>query len=118
MSGVSEKEIENAMLRYLNMMPDCWAYKINNVGIYDPKKKTYRAVKNKFVLKGTPDILGIYKGKPLAIEVKGPRGKVSKEQQDFLNKHKSMGGIGGVARNLNELREILNEHTNTEGIPE
>jgi len=57
--------------------------------------------------KGVPDILGIYKGQFLGIEVKTEKGKVSPEQEQFLAAIRQNGGIGFVARNLDDVIENL-----------
>ena len=47
--------------------------------------------------KGIADILGIYKGQFLAIEVKRPGYKPTVDQQAFLDRVNEAGGIGFVA---------------------
>lgn len=53
--------------------------------------------------KGVSDILGIYKGYPLAIEIKRLKGRVSENQQAFLDKFKAEGGIAFIARSLDDV---------------
>ena len=53
---------------------------------------------------GIADILGIYQGRFLAIEVKGPRGKVSDAQSRFLRNIEEHGGIAFVARSVEDLK--------------
>lgn len=57
--------------------------------------------------KGVPDILGIYKGRFLGIEVKTEKGKVRPEQEEFLENIRRHGGIGFVARNLDDVIDNL-----------
>ena len=57
--------------------------------------------------KGIADILGIYNGKFLAIEIKTHRGRVSPEQQRFLDNVNQHGGIGFVARSVEDVAEAL-----------
>ena len=59
---------------------------------------------------GGSDIIGIQKktGRFIAIEVKAPRGKLTKEQEQFLNAVRNAGGIAGVARSAKEAIELLN----------
>lgn len=57
--------------------------------------------------KGVSDILGIYKGKPLAIEVKTERGRLSQFQDEFLERWKKEGGIGFVARSVDDVIDNL-----------
>lgn len=55
------------------------------------------------------DVLGIIGGKLLAIEVKTLKGKVSKSQKLFLENVNLNGGIGFVARSLEEVKRRLHE---------
>jgi len=57
--------------------------------------------------KGVPDILGIYKGRFLGIEIKTASGKVRPEQEAFLENIRENGGIGFVARNLDDVIDNL-----------
>ncbi len=57
--------------------------------------------------KGISDILGIYKGKPLAIEVKTMKGKPSESQLAFLARFQSEGGIAFIARSVDDVIEGL-----------
>lgn len=120
----TEKTIETAILTYLSYLPGCFAWKNNSTGIYDPVRGCYRKNKNKFAINGVSDILGIYKGRLLAIEVKRlSSDKPTQEQEQFLERVRKLGGISGVARSIDDVREILkgdggyNEHT-TEAVSE
>jgi len=106
---MNEKQIENAILRYLELLPDCFAWKNNSVGIYDPVKKIYRKSWNKYAINGVSDILGVYKGKALAIEVKTPKtkNKVSEAQKNFLYQFNKRGGLGFVASSVNDVKHVL-----------
>jgi len=59
---------------------------------------------------GVPDILGVQRGtgKLIGIEVKTIKGKVSKEQQYFIDLINANGGIAFVARSVDEVMEKLN----------
>jgi hypothetical protein len=57
--------------------------------------------------KGISDILGIYKGRMLAIEVKRPGGRVSQEQRAFLERVNEEGGVGFVAYSVDDVVERL-----------
>jgi len=57
--------------------------------------------------KGVPDILGIYKGQFLGIEVKTAKGKVRPDQEQFLENIRKHGGIGFVARSLDDVIDNL-----------
>jgi hypothetical protein len=57
--------------------------------------------------KGVPDILGCYHGKLLGIEVKAPNGKVSPDQQIFIENINRAGGLAFVARSVDDVIEGL-----------
>ena len=112
----TEKAIETAILMYLSYLNGCFAWKNNSTGVFDTKRGTFRRNKNKFVINGVSDILGIYNGRLLAIEVKKPGGRLTKEQKDFIDRVNKLGGIAGVARSVDDVRELFkkdggyNEH--------
>ena len=103
---VTEKEIENAILDYLTLLPGTY-FKNNTVGIYDPIKKVHRKP-GKHHRNGVSDILGIdANGRFVAIEVKTPSGKVSDNQKLFIEDINKHGGIAFVARSVDDVRERL-----------
>lgn len=57
---------------------------------------------------GVPDIVGIFNGKFLGIEVKAKNGKVSPHQQRFLDNINANGGIGFVAYSAEDVMNTLN----------
>ena len=59
--------------------------------------------------KGTSDIIALYKGVYLAIEVKFGEGKLKPEQEAFLKSVAESGGVGLVAYDINFVRIILDE---------
>lgn len=102
-----EKDIEKSILQYLEFVPGCFAWKSNTVGIFDPVRKVYRKQKNKYAINGVADILGIYKGKFIALEVKSRTGKPSQEQKIFLENIERNGGIAGIVRSVDDARKVL-----------
>ena len=106
MASQPEKKIENDILVFLRTIGVyCW--KNQSVGIYDPVKKIYRKSNNVFHIKGVADIIGIIQGRFLAIEVKTPAGSLTPEQRIFLAKINEEGGIGFVARSVEQAAENL-----------
>lgn len=88
--------VEKSIFRYLRLR-QIFAFKVKNTGTYDQKLKRYRSTGANF-RKGVADILGIYNGRPLAIEVKSEKGRLSPEQKQFLHDWAAQGGIAIVAR--------------------
>jgi hypothetical protein len=56
---------------------------------------------------GSSDLIGIYKGKFVAIEVKRPCKKPTPEQENFINMVRRMGGIAGICTCVEDVRNLL-----------
>lgn len=52
---------------------------------------------------GLPDRMGIYQGKPLAIEFKGPGGRLSPYQKEFKEQFEREGGLYILCKSLEDL---------------
>jgi|ERR1700679_1580786 len=100
--SITEKQIESDILKWLNMQSECLAFKVNTVGIYDTKKKIFRKNKNPYVIKGTSDIIGLWKGIFFALEVKTKKGKLTEDQRNFLLKVIDREGFGAKVCSLEE----------------
>jgi len=106
-----EKQIENEILAWLTY---CGAlvWKNQSVGIFDPVKKIYRKSHNPYHRNGVADILGIWDGRPLAVEVKTKTGKLTANQVRFLEDFQAAGGIAFVARSIADVVRELSSPSN------
>lgn len=52
---------------------------------------------------GVSDILGCYQGRMIAIELKSPTGKATPDQIRFIQNVNDAGGIGFVAKSIDEV---------------
>ena len=103
---LTEKQIENSILDFLSYLPGCY-WKNNSVGVYDPIKKVHRKP-GKYHRNGVSDILGFDNtGKFIAIEVKTSKGRLSQNQKLFLEDVNRNGGVGFVARSVDDVRKEL-----------
>ena len=68
-----------------------------------------RDVPVKVAMPGHPDLAGYRRsdGKAVYIEVKTRRGKVTKEQEQFLAQARQAGCLAGIARSIKEAEEIV-----------
>jgi hypothetical protein len=57
--------------------------------------------------RGASDLIGIYRGKFIALEVKTAKGKLTTEQNVFLQTVTAHGSIAGVVRSLDDALKIL-----------
>lgn len=77
----------------------------NNTGAY---KDSDRYIRYGLCV-GSSDIIGIYKGRFLALEVKRKRKKPTTEQINFLDVVKKNGGIAGVVTCPEDVRNFLSD---------
>lgn len=105
----TEKEIESAVLYYLNYQPGVFAFKVNTTGIYDPNAGHFRKL-SKWILPGTPDILCCVNGSFCGLEVKSDKGRQSDHQKIFEEKLISKSnGFYFVVRSVKDAENVL-EH--------
>lgn len=72
-----------------------------------------RIGRSRFQRNGVADILGVWKGRLLAIEVKTKTGKLSSEQVEFLDQVNRFGGIAFAARSIEDCQRELQNRTST-----
>ena len=58
---------------------------------------------------GIPDIIGIYKGQGVGLEVKTGGGRPSAIQRWILARIKACGGISGVVRSVEDAEKVMEE---------
>lgn len=104
---ITEKMVENEILSWLAIR-NIFAFKIKSQGTFDQEIGKFRRP-SKYYKRGTADILGIFKGKPLAIEVKSEKGRLSVHQKIFLSEFEKHGGIAIVARSIGDVERGLRE---------
>lgn len=117
-----ERAIEEQILTYLKMK-GIFAFKVKTMGSFDPVTRGFRRI-SKWYRRGVSDILGIYKGKFLAIEVKLPKrqigekkyaaGRPSTFQKMFLQDVLDNGGISFIATSVEDVEEALKKQEKSE----
>jgi hypothetical protein len=101
---LKESELQNLIIAWLRTQGIfCW--RNNSTGVWDGS--TYRSQNGVGHLNGVSDILGIFNGKLLAIEVKNSIGRVSEDQNEFIKNVLAHGGHAIVARDLNTVKEYI-----------
>lgn len=89
-----EKDIVAAILRYLKTLPRCFAWKEHG-GMYGTA--------------GIPDIIACIDGRFVALEVKTPKGTLSKLQEVTLGRIHAANGCAHKVSSVAEVRQILRE---------
>lgn len=95
-----EREIQKAIIEWLNLQYGCKAWRSNTGAVvreYKGKKRFTR-----FGQPGMSDIIGIYRGRFLAVEVKRPGNRPTTEQALFLQEIRTLGGIAFVATSVDD----------------
>jgi Holliday junction resolvase len=120
---MTEKQIENQILSFLNKK-GFFVFKVQSTGIFDPTKGIYRKSFNPHHIKGVSDIIGIYNGVFIAIEVKKPyiskrtntikhrtqeelSKLASEDQRFFISKVRKNNGIAFIADSVTIVEEQL-----------
>lgn len=111
---IKESDLQRQIIDFINIQPRLFCWRAPSRGVFDVQRGVFRTSDT---IRGISDILGLVKssGRLFAIELKAPgrprRG--SPEQELFLAKIKSMGGLSGVARSIEEVVEILKQDHST-----
>ena len=103
-----EKDIQNSIIEWLRWN-GAFVWQNDSTGVWDPVRKVYRKRHGGYFIKGVADILGIWRGRPLAIEVKRPGEYPNDDQRTFLRNFNKAGGIGMVARSIEDVMGRLRD---------
>ncbi len=103
---IREQVIETQIRTYLSLKR-IFHWKAKTVGTYDEKLGRFR--KSAGYMKGISDILGIFNGRLLAIEVKSAVGRLSPAQVIFQDEVRRHGGIAFVARSVSDVQAALQQ---------
>jgi hypothetical protein len=103
MSGL-ETKIRNDIFIKLNSIPGCVVWR-NNVGV--ATAASGNTIRYGVGGDGGSDLIGIYKGKFLAVEVKTPTGRLTENQKRYIELVNKKGGIAFVATSEEEALQCL-----------
>lgn len=92
-----------AAIRLINMMPNCAAYRINNVGVWDEAKKIHRKSNTQ---KGIADILACMNGFFVALEIKVGKDSQSHDQKIFEQEIKLSKGTYVIIKDTDDLTKF------------
>ena len=104
--------ITNNIIRIINMQTQSFAFRVNNVGVWDAAKGIYRKGNT---IKGISDILASVRGQMVAIEVKAGKDVMSYDQQRFAASVIQSGGLYYEARSTDEFIQWFQGVLNDKG---
>lgn len=99
-----EKVIQLAICDYLTYRKHFF-YRNNNTPVFDTTRQAFRAMP-KHTPKGLPDVVVIFKGQYIGLEVKRPGGKQSPEQKDIETRVKAAGGNYAVVYSIDDVKAM------------
>lgn len=106
----TEKQIQDVVMAWLQYHSDAFVWRQNaGMGISEHKGK--RHVFRASSQPGISDIIGIWRGWPLAIEMKRPGNHPTDAQYSFLADWAKNGGIAIVATSLEDVKTCLGRYT-------
>jgi hypothetical protein len=109
----SESGIQSAIRLALGQRDDVMLIRIN-VGkfrpLHGPQDRVIQSAP-----KGTPDLLGVWNGCALAIEVKVAKGRQSHEQKMFQRAWEARGGLYILARSVDDVLKRISSEQEEEG---
>ena len=101
-----ETAIRVQVYQYLSMCPEFFGSVIRNSGMWDPVGKFYRAP-SRGMHRGVADIIGVWNGQGLAVEIKTKRGVMSEQQKHWHERWMAKGGLSVVIRSLDEIVDFV-----------
>ena len=104
MKRISESQIEEAILEYLNIS-GYFAWKNPSAGFHDGKG--WRKQASRFAINGVADIISIKSGAVRFLEIKTDVGIQSEAQIAFEAKLELHGGQYFLVRSVKEVRELV-----------
>lgn len=107
MKARPEKAIQNAILHFLRVQPECMAFEVYNSGKFLPKVGRFVPNNSAFRPKGIPDIIAIYRGNTFWLEVKTPEGRLSLEQKVLHERMWKLGWMTYVVRSVEDVQTVL-----------
>ena len=103
--NTAERDIQMSICEYLAVKRFFfWRQNVNP--IWNAKTGAFRRMPA-YSVNGVPDIIVIYKGKFIGLEVKNETGKQQKSQINFENLCKSNGAYYKVVRSVGDVQEFL-----------
>lgn len=104
---LTEKQIEHQIMGWLKYS-GVFVFKVENGGVFDQKRGAFR-FNHALRLPGIADIIGLYEGVALAIEVKSAKGRLSPAQISFRDLWLENGGKYVLARSVEDVEQFIGE---------
>jgi hypothetical protein len=107
MSKSTTNALTSALLEYLLRLPGCFAWRQNTAGVFDLARQLYRPAPKR----GVCDIIALYRGRFVGIEVKTGKDRLRPEQKSFIASIERAGGSVIVASSYEQFIKEWNAKT-------
>lgn len=101
-----ETDIQAQLLAWLNLQPGAFFFRVNSGAIVGSYEGRRRFIKFNSA-PGCSDLIGVWRGRFAAIEVKRPGNQPTPRQLAFLERVRRSGGLALVATSLADLEAQL-----------
>ena len=95
-----ESVIKAHIYQFLSLQLEFFGWVETSTGIWDPKTARFRKRNGTGMRCGVADLVGIWNGRGLALEIKTSKGRLSDMQIIFLSEFQRHGGVSAVLRSL------------------
>lgn len=106
---MKESIVKKHIFTLLSLQEEFFGWVETTTGIWDPKTERFRKRSGTGMRCGVADIVGIWCGRGIALEIKTEKGRLTDGQIIFLADFKNNGGIAAVLRSLKDTDLLLEE---------
>jgi len=89
----TETQCHQAVMRYLRTLV--------------PDGRFIKVAQGSYSEAGISDIMGVYRGVPIALELKSATGRPTRKQRLFLQQFDRAGGIGKIIKTVEQVKTII-----------
>lgn len=106
---MTEAQLQIAVFEYLKavLIPPAFAFHVPNEAAGKRSKWATYQLKRQGLVPGAPDLLILFDGRCVGIELKTPSGRVSRAQDDFLRAMNAAGCSASVCRSIDDVKQFL-----------
>lgn len=101
-----EAVIQGHVFHYLSGCREFFGFCINNGGTWDPRG-FYRAHKGVGYVRGVSDIVGLWRGQGIALEIKTEKGRLTEDQKKFQQDYIRAGGLAFTVRSVSDVVALV-----------
>lgn len=106
---MKESVVKKHIFTLLSIQKEFFGWVETSTGIWDPKTSRFRKRSGTGMRCGVSDVVGIWAGRGMALEIKAEKGRLTDGQIIFLSDFRKHGGIAAVLRSVDDTLLLLKE---------